>query len=132
MELRYDQDRDRTRTRIGSRPGWNRDQTHFSTGSGIEKGWSHSYLDAKRGTSMGSQPQITQESPKPFKPGLRVGWDGTKKIVPWDEILKLSHPMKQISKISVPLWDGPILKNSASHPILSHGTAYSSNMVYKN
>jgi len=69
-----------------------------------------------------------------YKTELRVGWDGTKKIVPWDTIFFYcpmgwdnnfskgvpSHGIA--SKTFCVPWDGTIFK--ISHPIPSHGIRY--------
>ena len=51
---------------------------------------------------------------------LRVGWDGTQKIVPWDKFLK-SVPWDGITKKKVvPPWDGmgrKIFRPIPSHPM---------------
>ena len=71
-----------------------------------------------------------------YTSGLLVGWDGTKKIVPWDKYF-FSYPMRwdffkkvlvpphgiSSKKVFVP-WDGTIFKNLLSHPIPSHGITY--------
>jgi hypothetical protein len=50
-------------------------------------------------------------------PGLRVGWDGTKKIVPLDELSRI-----------VP-WDGTILKTFCEDIFLRTRKMYDKNMI---
>ena len=50
-----------------------------------------------------------------FEPELRVGWDGTQKMIPWDKLLKSVPWDGKTKKKVVPPWDGT--KKFSSHPI---------------